>query len=113
MDNIAQYLNYFFTGIRTDISVELTPDCIPSTTCNSVVCVLPGGGYYKYSVLSCQNPPALHLAYVLPNLTLYYEHVSLNSEVVPFTPSPTITLNITFNLINPSTVGIGVKTITI
>ena len=105
MQNIAQYFNYFFTSQQ---ALESTPDCIPSTSCNDVMCVFSNGAYDKIGILACQNPPALHLVNVLPNLTVYYDHVTNSSEVVAFTPMPQISLNITFKQISSSRVGLAV-----
>ena len=107
-ENIAQYLNYFFGSVlQLDINT-LSPDCIPSTSCNDIVCHLPQGGYYQYSLLSCESPPALRLVSVLSNGTVYFEHITITSEMFPLPPMPTITLNITFSEISSSTVGFGV-----
>ena len=107
-ENIAQYLNYFFVSVL-QMNLESTPDCIPSTSCNDVECVIPGGGYYKYSLMVCQTPPALRLLNVLPNGTTFFQHITDHSDVftLPETTS-NITLNITFKRINPSTIGLGV-----
>ena len=108
-ENIAQYLNYFFGSILK-LNIDMfSPDCIPSTSCNDIVCHLAQGGYYQYSLLSCQNPPALRLVTVQPNGTVYFEHVTTSSEMFPMPPMPTITLNITFREVNPSTIGFGVS----
>ena len=107
-ENIAQYLNYFFGSVlQLDINT-LSPDCIPSTSCNDIVCHLAQGGYYQYSLLSCETPPALRLVYVLSNGTVYFEHITTTSEKFPMPPMPTITLNITFREVSSSTIGFGV-----
>ena len=106
-ENIAQYLNYFFTNVLK-MNLESTPDCIPSTSCNDVECVLPGGGYYKYSLMVCQTPPALRLLNVLPNGTTFFQHITDHSDVFALPQVPEITLNITFKRIDPSTIGFGV-----
>lgn len=106
-ENIAQYLNYFFTSVLK-MNIESTPDCFPSISCNDVECVLPGGGYYKYSLMVCQTPPALRLLNVLPNGTTFFQHITNHSEVFTLPPVPEITLNITFERINPTTVGLMV-----
>lgn len=108
-ENVAQYLNYFFSGVLKQNFDMFSPDCIPSTSCNDIVCHLVQGGYYQYSLLSCQNPPALRLVSVLPNRTVYFQHVTTSSEIFPLPPMPTITLNVTFKEINPSTIGLGVR----
>ena len=108
-ENIAQYLNYFFGSVLKQNLLILSPNCIPSTSCNDIVCILPHGGHYQYSLLSCQNPPALRLLSVLSNGTVYFQHVTSSSEIFPLPPMPSITLNITFTEITPSTIGLGVS----
>ena len=111
IENIAQYLNYFFASV-IKMDLESTPDCIPSTSCNDVECVLPGGGYYKYSLMVCQTPPALRLLKVLPDGTTSFQHITDHSDVLTLPQAPEITLNITLNItfkrIDPSTIGLGV-----
>lgn len=107
IENIAQYLNYFFASVLK-MNLESTPDCIPSTSCNDIECVLPGGGYYKYSLMVCQTPPSLRLLYVLPDITTFFQHITDHSEVFTLPQAPETTLNITFNRIDPSTIGLGV-----
>lgn len=108
MENLAQYLNYFFGTVIAQ-GFENTPDCIPSTSCNDIICTLPTGGYYRYGLLNCQTPPALHLLAVLPNGTIYYQHVTNHSEILSLPPRPEVTLNITFKKIDPSTIGLAVS----
>ena len=108
-ENIAQYLNYFFGSVLKLNFNMFSPDCIPSTSCNDIICHLAQGGYYQYSLLVCETPTAVRLVNVLPNGTEFFERVTNHSEIFPMPPIPTITLNITFREISASRVGFGVS----
>lgn len=108
-ENIAQYLNYFYGSVLKQNIATFSPDCIPSTSCNDIVCHLVQGGYYQFSLLGCENPPALRLVDVLPNRTVFFEHVTNHSEIFPMPPIPTITLNITLREVTSLTIGLAVR----
>ena len=108
--NIAQYLNYFFTGALGGYrGLESTPDCIPSTSCNDINCIFPDRAYDKISILPCQSQPALRMINVLSNGTVSFEHETNSSEIFTYPPMPEITLNVTFKPIGSSRVGLEVN----
>ena len=58
------------------------------------------------SILSCQSPPTLKL---ITSGDLSFEHTTSRSEIVPFSPLPGISLNITFEKIDHFFMGLVVS----
>ena len=58
------------------------------------------------SILSCQSPPMLKL---ITSGDLSFEHTTSRSEIVPFSPLPGISLNITFEKIDHFFMGLVVS----
>ena len=103
VSNITQYLNHFFSTI---VSLERTPECTFSTSCNDISCALPSGGYYNLSILACQTPPAVRL---VTSGELSFDRTISRSEVVPFSPAPGVDLNVTVQVIDYFTIGLAVS----
>ena len=108
MRNVTQYLNYFFSTVTTSTTgLKIPPECLLSPSCNDVSCKCSNGtGYYNLSMLPCQSPPVLKL---VTSGNLLFEHSTSRSEIVPFSPLPGISLNITFEKINHFFMGLAVS----
>ena len=107
MRNVTQYLNYFFSNITmTSTSLRTPPECVLSASCNDISCKLSNGGYYNMSIEPCQSPPTLKL---ITTGHFSFEHATSRSEIVPFSPLPGISLNITFKRIDHFFMGLAVS----